>query len=255
MRAEFSAFSYAVAVLNEVSRTFDSGLVAGLLLPDLGWSRAEVSLPTVGWPLLLRFCLAECMLTPRATGWSEHEERFFRLAIPPHSSSKQHDLLRRLSEVEPEVYYVVPAFYRRREFARALASGQLLQSSRFIPLRSLPDAHESRTLYITYSQDEPGLRCFTVGEESQHLEIEIEAGHWLTHLQELISQPRRLGWRFGVDFRGSLLRCLRDSMRQPRLFDELMVDLNTAIPSEVLRDLRYLLQAHFGLQALIVHPA
>jgi hypothetical protein len=255
MQAEFSSFSYAVAVLRELSSTLDPDLVAGLLLPHLGWAHAEASSPTVGWPLFLHFRLAEHMLTPRATGWSEHEERFFRLAVPAHSGSEHHDLLRRFSEVEPEVYYVVPAFYRRSEFARALASEQVLQGSRFIPLRSLPDASESRTLYITYSQDEPGLRWFTVEEESQQLDTSVEAGDWLTHVQELLRQPRRLGWRFGLDLRESLLRCLRDRMRQPRLFDELMVDLDTVIPSAVLRDLRYLLQAHFGLQTLIVHPA
>lgn len=255
MKAEFSAFSYAVAVLDEASSTLGSDLAAGLFLPGLGSAPAEASFPALGWPLFLHFRLAEHMLTPRATGWAEHEERFFRLAIPPHRCSEQHDLLRRLSEVEPEVYYVAPAFYRQRQFARFLAAGQVLENSRFIPVKSLPEASESRTLYITYGQDKPGLRWLMAEQEGQQLDIAIGAGNWLTHVRELRTKPRQLGGRFGLDLRENLLRCLRDSRQQPRLFDELIVDLDAVIPSAVLRDLRYLLQGHFGLQALIMHAA
>lgn len=255
MKAEFSAFSYAVALLNELSNAVSPLLVTGLVLPHVGGPHAEAGFPPTGWPLFLDFRLAEYMLTPRATGWAEHEQRFFRLAIPPHSCLEQHNLLRCFSYVEPEVYYVTPAFYRQKEFSRALASGQVLKSSRFIPVKSLPEASESRTLYISYGKDEPGLRCFMLEQESRQLDISIEACGWLTHVQELLRKPRQLGWRFGLELRQSLFRCLRDSTRQPRLFEELIVDLDTVIPSAVLRDLHHLLQGHFGLQALIVHPA
>ncbi len=255
MKAEFSAFFYGVALLNEISNAVSPHLVAGLFLPRLEGPRAEAGFPPIGWPLFLDFRLAEYMLTPRATGWVEHEQRFFRLAIPPRSCLEQHDLLRCFSAEEPEVYYVAPAFYRQEEFARVLTSGQLLQSSRFIPVNSLPEAGESRTLYITYGKDEPGVRWFMLEQESRQLDISIEACDWLAHVQELLRKPRQMGWRFGLELRQSLLRCLRESTRQPRLFEEPIVDLDTVIPSTVLRDLQYLLQGHFGLQALLVHPA
>jgi hypothetical protein len=253
MKAEFSAFSYSVAVLDEVSSTLGLDLATLLFLPSLGSAPAEGIFPALGWPVFLHFRLAEYMLTPRATGWAEHEERFFRLAIPPQSSSERHDLLRRLSEVEPEVYYVAPAFYRQREFARALAAGQVLENSRFIPVKSLPNAVQSRTLYVTYGRDKLGLRCFVAEEEGLQLDVAVDAGGWLAHVQGLLSKPRQLGWRFGLDLRENLLRCLQDATQQRRLFDELRVDLDAVIPSVVLGDLRYLLRGHFGLQALIMH--
>jgi hypothetical protein len=193
------------------------------------------------------------MLTPRAKGWPAHGERFFRLTVGPGGHSILHGLLRRLSEVEPEVYYAAPAFYRRREFSRAFTLGQIIDQSRFIPLRQLPYMGDDGPSYITYRRDLPGFRWHSM--ESRYFGEEVSGSGWLVHLRRLAREPRQLGWRFLLRLRENLVSAIQETTPQPRLFDELALSLDDVTPLVVLRDLRYLLLTHFALQAIVLRPA
>jgi hypothetical protein len=256
MKAEFSEFTYGAAVARELVAALGPDIRVHPLLPpteEHGGQGDEASFHGPGQPVFLHYRVAECMLTPRATGWSAHENRFFRLTVPQRSHSNLHDLLRRLSEAEAEVYYAAPAFYRRREFSRAFALGQVIEGSRFMPLRQLPYVGEGGPYYITYRRDEPGFRWHSM--ESRYFKGKVSGSDWLLHLRGLAGEPRQLGWRFLLQLRETLVAAVQETTPQPRLFDELALSLDDVTPRAVLRDLRYLLLAHCALQALVLRPA
>ncbi len=258
MKAEFSEFTYGIALLAELSDALGADIVAAPLFPSLAAEKEvddEESVPASGCPLFLHLKLAEYMLTPRATGWSEHERRFFRLSIAARSRHGVHSPLRRLSEVESEVYYAAPAFYRQREFSQAFASQQVIGQSRFIPLRHLPDLSDDRPHYVSYLRDEPGFRWHGGEGTSRHFELPVTGAEWLAHLQEQSRKRRLLGWRFLLGLRQELITSIKETTDQPRLFDEWAVNPDDVTPLSVIGDLRYLLLTHFGVQVFILRPA
>ena len=256
MEAEFSAFSYGTALSWELVRAQDLEIAAMPLLPtapEQEQSGDDTGFRGAGSLVLLHFKAVEYMLTPRARGWAAHEERFFRLTVPPRSHSSLHGLLRCLSQVETEVYYAAPAFHRQREFARDFALGRIVEESVFIPLSLLPDLSDDAPHYITYRRDLPGFRWHA--GPSDYFDVPVTGSDWLAHLRQLVQTPRQLGWRSLLKLRESLVACLEQTTTQPRLFDELAVSLDDVTPLAVLRDLRHLLLTHFQLQTFIVRPA
>jgi len=251
MKAEFSEFAYGQALLSELQRALRPELAVSPLL-GLTAAETEDTVPAAGVPLFLRFHLADHMLTPRATGWTEQQARFYRVELLPRKRFNQHNLLRRLSEKEPEIYYVAPAMYRQREFSAAFASDQIIPESRFFPLRELPDLADDVQHYIAYRRDEAGYRWLSA--KSRQFDLDVTGGHWLSHLQSTARKPRALGWRFLLRLRKDLLACLEQTVQQPPLFDGLAVNLQDVTPLTVLRDLRYLLLTCFGLEIVVLGP-
>lgn len=253
MKAEFSEFSYGVVLSQQL---VGMQLPRASIMPLLNGSPAAVKassdarIPDTGWPIFLQINLAECMLTPRANGWSEHEERFFRLAVRRHRRGNAHNLLRCLAEVEPEVYYVAPAFHRRREFTRFVASQQIVQESRFFPLTQLPRLSGQGRHFVTYRRDDSGLRWHASG--SQQVDVAASGAEWLAHLEERAEQYRLLGWRFLLDLREKLVLCLQQTTVQPRLFDEWAVDLADVTPQGIMSDVRNLLLTQFALEVFVL---
>ncbi len=256
MQAEFSEFTYGACVARELVAALGPDIRVHPLLPSSDEHRGsgdEASFHGAGQPVFLHYRVAECMLTPRAKGWSAHENRFFRLTVPARSHSNLHDLLRRLSDAEAEVYYAAPAFYRRREFSRAFALGQIIEESRFVPLHLLPYVGDGGPYYITYRRDLPGFRWHSM--DSRTFDGKVSGEDWLVHLRSLAEEPRQLGWRFLLRLRENLVSAIEETTTQPRLFDELALSLDDVTPRAVLRDVRYLLLAHFALQGLVLRPA
>jgi len=253
MKAEFSEFSYGVVlsqqlVALELSRATIMPLLNGS--PATVTASSDARVPDTGWPIFLQINLAECMLTPRANGWSEHEERFFRLSVHHRRRGNTHNLLRCLSEVEPEVYYVAPAFHRRREFTRFVASQQIVRESRFFPLTALPRLSWKGRHFITYRPDTSGLRWHA--SRSQQVDAAASGADWLAHLEKRAEQYRLLGSRFLLDLREKLVLCLQNNTTQPRLFDEWEVDLEDVTPQGVMSDVRNLLLTQFALEVFVL---
>jgi hypothetical protein len=255
MKAEFSLFSYAAALLRELPDHMGPGVCVASLLssPVLAvGSDAQEDVQTSGWPVFLHFRLAQCMITPRAQGWSAHEERFFRVTFSGRAQPRRHELLRHLAQRYPQVYYVLPAFYRQRDFGRAFAMGRILQESRFIPASQLPAVGEEGRQYLTYRGGEKGFRWHS--GEAQYSDLDVSGAAWLAQMRELVAERRLLGWRFLLALRQDLVELLTETTRQPSLFDDLAVDIDDVTPRTVVRDLEYLLVAQFGVQALILRP-
>ena len=252
MKAEFSEFAYSEALVRELQLALRPEVAVGPLFGRIA-TELEEQVPDAGVPLFLRFHLADCMLTPRATGWLEQQARFYRVELPPRYRSQQHNVLRRLSEKEPEVYYAAAAFYRQREFSAAFSSAQIIQESRFFRLRDLPDLTDDGYHYIAYRREEGGFRW--LAQDSRPIHLAVTGEDWLRHVRSLALKPRSLGWQFLLGLRQDLASCLQQTEVQPPLFDELAVDLKDVTPLTVLRDLRYLLLTHFGLEALILRSA
>jgi hypothetical protein len=256
MQAEFSDFSYGSALTWELVDARDPGIRVMPLLPsapEQGTVADDNGFRGAGSLVFLHVMAVEHMLTPRARGWSAHEERFFRLTVPPRSHSTLHDLLRALSRAEAEVYYAAPAFYRQREFARAFDLGHIVEESVFVPLRLLPDLSGDAPHYLTYRRELPGFRWHS--GDSEFFDVPVSGNDWLAHLRQLAQAPRQLGWRSLLKLRGNLVACMQETTTQPRLFDELAVTLDDVTPLTVLRDLRHLLLTHFQLQTFILRPA
>ena len=256
MKAEFSHYSYGIALAQELLRR---GLPKASILPLLpGWPAAkeaskDTRVPSAGWPVFLRLTPVEYMLTPRARGWSTHEERFFRLRVDRAGRPRAHRLLKSLAEHEPEVYYVAPAFHRQSEFEQQVAAQQVVEQSQFIPLWQLPDLMARGRHFVTFRRGESGVGWHAGG--AQRLDIAMSGSEWKVHLRERLEQDRLLGWRFLVDLRQLLVACREEVTVQPRLFDELEVDLTDLTPLAVLGAVRHLLLTQFGLEVLVFRRA
>jgi hypothetical protein len=256
MKPEFSEFSYGFALSYEVMNALQPDVVGAPLFPSL---RAEAGTGTdadfspAGCPLFIQFKLAAYMKTARAKQWATYGGPYFRVVVPSRTRSNQHNLLRELSKVEPEVYYAAPAFYRQIEFNQAFVNDEILLQSRFIPLRHLPDLADDGEHYITYCHGVPGFAWHSGGGQPGRPAISGEA--WLRHLRAVSAAPRVLGRDYFVGLRDLLVRLLQEQTLQPDLFlDQLAVDRRDVAAAILFRDLRYLLTTYFGVEALVLRP-
>jgi hypothetical protein len=252
MKAEFSEFSYGFALSYEVMNALQPDVVGVPLFPSLR-TGADVDFAPAGCPLFLQFKLAAYMKTARAKQWATYGGPYFRVSVPRRTRSNQHNLLRKLSEAEPEVYYAAPAFYRQIEFNQAFVNDEILAQSSFIPLRHLPDLADDQEHCITYCHGIPGFAWHSGGERAAQAAISGKA--WLLHLRAVLSKPRLLGRDYFVGLRGLLIRLLREQTLQPDLFlDQLALDRQDVAAATLFRDLRYLLTTYFGVEALVLQP-
>jgi hypothetical protein len=254
MKAEFSEFSYGFALAYEIGSALWPRIRGVPLFPSLiaeADKGFDISFVPSGTPLFLQFKLADYMKTKRAKYWSDHGRPYFRLAIHPPTGSDQHNLLRELSKREQDVYYVAPAFWRERDFNACFKSNGIIRASMCIPIADLPDLVDSQQHHITYC---PGQRGFvwhsTQGERYQTI---IAGDQWLPALAERATRPRNLGKGYFIDLRRYLVDIIRVATAQPELL-ELPVNLVDTTPVAVIRDLRFLLLAHFGVEMIVLVP-
>jgi hypothetical protein len=255
MKAEFSEFSYGFALSFEIMSAI-KGIAGVPLFPSLpkeGEMGHDVSFEPAGWPVFLQFKLADWMKGPNAKYRSEYGSPYFRVTVYVYerTHSNQHNLLRALSQDEPEVYYAVPQFYRQGEFNALFAENRIFIESAFIPLSELPDLTDDDQHYITYLPGSSGFRWHSGG--GKDFRIDVSGSYWAEHLCELVTKPRELGERYFVGLRERLVRLIREHTLQPDLF-ELPVNLNDVSPLAVIRDLRYLLVTYFGVEPMILYP-
>ncbi|MGD8623765.1 MAG: hypothetical protein PVF47_12290 [Anaerolineae bacterium] len=256
MKPEFSEFSYGFALSYEVMNALQPGVVGAPLFPSLraqAGTGTDVEFAPAGCPLFLQFKLAAYMKTARAKQWATYGGPYFRVVIPGRTRSNQHNLLRELSRVEPEVYYAAPAFYRQIEFNQAFVNDEILFQSRFIALRHLPDLADDREHYLTYCHGVPGFAWHS--GDGQPIPTAISGQAWLGHLRAVLAEPRPLGRDYFLGLRDLLVRLLREQTLQPDLFlDQLAIDRHDVTAAVLFRDLRYLLTTYFGLEALVLQP-
>lgn len=256
MKPEFSEFSYGFALTYEIANALQPEVVATPLFPSPTAGTQEgagVAYIEQGLPLFVQFRLADCLKTSRATQWGSYSAPFFRISIQERTRSNQYSLLRTLSTTEPDVYYAGPAFYRQIEFNQAFVSNQILNESRFIPLRDLPDLDSDQEHHITYGRGIRGFRWHP--PDSVPSQAPISGANWLERIKTKALEPRDLGIEYFVGLRQHLVTQLREHTLQPDLFLEgLTFDWQSTEPHVIFRDLRYLLVTYFGLETLILHP-
>jgi hypothetical protein len=256
MKPEFSEFSYGFALTYEIANALQPEIVATPLFPSPTTETREgprLSFVKEGWPLFVQFKLAHCLKTSRATQWDSYSAPFFRIGIQARTRSNQYSMLRTLSATEPEIYYAVPAFYRQIEFNQAFVSNQILNESKFVPLRELPDLEDDSEHFITFGRGVGGFRWHS--QASTLSKVPIGGAGWLERIKTTALEPRTLGAEYFVGLRRHLVTLLREHTLQPDLFLEgLAFDWHTEEPQVIYRDLRYLLVTYFGLETLILCP-
>jgi hypothetical protein len=253
VKPEFTEFSYGFALTYEIAHALQPELVAAPLFPSLlEGTGGEAGFPAWGYPIFLQFKLAEYMKTAHAREWPVYGSSYFRLTVPARVRSNRHNLLRALSAEEPDVYYAGPAFYRQLEFNQAFVSNQLLNESRLLPLRQLPDVADDQPHYITYCRGVPGFHWHSSG--GRHIRAAIAGDGWLEQLRQDAAEPRSLGSDYFRRLRRRLVELLKEHTLQPDLF---LTDLSLEGEEDtatLLRDLRYLLVTYFGVETLILRP-
>jgi hypothetical protein len=257
MKPEFSEFSFGFALTYEIANALQPEITVLPLFPSPVADLEEGPGPTFverGWPLFLQFKLAHCLKTSRATQWEDYRTPFFRISIPERTRSNQYSLLRTLSSTEPEIYFAAPAFYRQIEFNQAFMSNQILNESRFIPLRELPELADDDEHHITYGRSSGGFRWHSQGDSFSS--VPISGARWLEGIKAAAMEPRELGSAYFTGLRQHLVGLLREHTLQPDLFLEgLTFDWDSTEPKTIFRDLRYLLVTYFGLETIILRPA
>jgi hypothetical protein len=262
MKAEFSEYSYSFALSHELVNALRPDLAIVPLFPSLAIAAGpagEVSFAPEGCPLFIQFKLADYLERPYANYWSLYDAPFFRVTVPERRFSNQHNLLRALSKLEPEIYYAAPAFHRQGTFNEFFAAGRILEESVLLPLRALPEVAEDRPHHITYRKGEPGFHWH--GAVDHHIPHPPAGAAWRAHLQERVADARELGRDYYLWLRETLFRLAESYTLQPRLFHataapagEVPVDLGGGSAQDVMRDLRYLLIAYFGIEAFVLRP-
>jgi hypothetical protein len=262
MHPEFSEYSYSFALSYELVNVLRPDLVVEPLFPSLvvaSGAAGEASFVPEGCPLFLQFKLADYLERPYANYWSFYDAPFFRVTIPERRFSNQHNLLRALSKLEPEIYYAAPAFHRQDTFNEFFAAGRVVEESVFLPLRALPEVTDEERHHVTYRKGEP--RCHWHDAVDHPIPHSPTGSAWRAHLEGLVAEVRELGRDYYLWLRETLFRLAESYTRQPRLFHatsapagEVPVNPGDESAQDVMRDLRYLLITYFGVEAFVLRP-
>jgi hypothetical protein len=249
MRAEFSEFSYGFALSYEVMNAIE-GIAGVPVFPSLRQGEHTASAELTGWPVFLQFKLADWMKGSTAKYRSHYGASYFRVTVPSHIHSSQHNLLRALSAIEPEVYYAAPQFYRRHEFNALFGQNRIFAESVFVPLTGLPDLDDDAEHDMCYLPGEPKVRWHSL--EGKAIAVDVSGSAWAERLRQLVCEPRDLGPDYFTGLRALLVDLIHKHTLQPDLF-ELPVNLDERSPLAVIRDLRYLLITYYGLEPMILY--
>jgi hypothetical protein len=99
----------------------------------------DVNFTPAGWPLFLQFKIAD-YLSRRGKFAGEHNNcPYFRISLYKRNESFQHQNLKQLAKIEPEVYYATPAFVREQDFNRFFSTSEIFTNTVFIRVEDVPD--------------------------------------------------------------------------------------------------------------------
>lgn len=155
MQAEFSEFSYAFALVQELSQVLgNAGMNAVPVFPTqrqeahLGY---DVRLDLPGFPLFLQFKRGDYANSPTAKGvvLGLPVRRFEVYAT---KKSSQHDLLCDLAVRQPgSVFYVAPCFHTQEELNRYSNQRRITSCSCWLPVESIKPFCDNQKHLIAYN--------------------------------------------------------------------------------------------------------
>ena len=254
MDPAFSEFSYGFALSYEVMNAFRPTMVGSPLFPslleeaNLGY---DVAFAPTGWPLFLQFKLARYMKQRNAKYWGDYNAPYFRIDMHKRDKSNQHNLLRDLSKVEPEVYYAAPCFYQKSDFDNFFVTDRILMKSQFFPVSVLPKITDNDQHHIIFRSTSSNY--FWHSNHGESLNRALSGRDLVGHLESL--PLRRLGEQYFLQLRSTLVRIIDSQPEQQSIFqDNVLVNLQDLSPLAVIRDLRYLLASRFGVEMILFVP-
>ncbi len=149
METGISELSFAFALLEELAeRLTDVAEVTSLGSGVFEWPRLDGTGVRPGISAFLHFRHPEFMVKSTAAEWDRHEKPYFRLVVPRRSQSNIPRMLRALSELEPETFYVLPLFRTQQELDRQHILRNIIGDSAFIPVRTLASLDDNEH-YVT----------------------------------------------------------------------------------------------------------
>lgn len=105
-------------------------------------------------PVFLQYKVSQGLQNPRSTEWKAFEEPYYRFKIYPELRSKQHNLLRALSEkVGDTVFYCVPGFVEEKALYDCREHGHIVENSAFISCYNIPKIEGNDKHCICYSRN------------------------------------------------------------------------------------------------------
>ncbi len=161
------------------------------------------------------------------------------------TKSPQHNLLCRLAQTFPHVYYAAPAFYLERDFNRFFINKSIINNSVFIPLRRLKEIKDDNEHHITYIKTRlMGFKWHS--EEGTYTEYPISGRDWLAHIEEGLGSSQDFDPEYFLSLRELLVDIIGKRRLRYELNEASFPLLQNSDQSSVLRDIHYLLNAYFG---------
>ena len=253
MKSEFSEFSYGFAFTYGLVNDLP-GVESAPTLPSLvaeGQQGYDVELDYPGLVLFFQYKLSDILRRTNAKYWSMYRRPYFRIEVMARPKSKQHSLLKTLSDSgEPDVYYAAPLFATVAEFNQAYLANRVTHLSNWINLSQLPEVHDDEPHYITFT-DSATYRWHTT--EGEVLEGDFSGEHATARLRSLFERQelRQINRDYLRGLRQKVINAL-DEQHVPRP-GNLAVD--APFDAEALRDIQYLLVTHFNVQLMILRAA
>ena len=254
-----SEFTFGFAFLFEQTRAHWGNLRIAPILPSLwaendrGW---DANLPVNGTDFYYQFKLSDFMVRPTAAHWRDgpYQGPYFRIRLHKHDQNKQHRLLRALSAVSPETYYVAPETNSEDAFNLAFLAGTVTNSSRMIPLVDCEEIHDGDQHDITYQLGDP---AWTFHSKPSRHEKSVAGKDLTGHYQGTRGKWRRIDDEFASAlFRSASETVLRTRERQAPFEgpeEELLdFDPENRKRTDVIGRTARVLSAFFGVTLVIV---
>jgi hypothetical protein len=150
-----SEFTFGYAFLYEQTRKHWANVKAAPVLPSLqkekdeGW---DAHLPLQGVDFYYQFKLSDHLSRGNASYIKDgtYVGPYYRLSLHRRDNNRQHQRLRELAKVNPNVFYVAPEFDTIDDFNAAFLSSQITDRSRLIPVSECKDIFDSDQHHISF---------------------------------------------------------------------------------------------------------
>ena len=249
MKAAFNELSYGFAFVNgfvaKLPRLQSAPIFPTLLEEGLT-AGFDVSLDYAGSPLFLQFKLSDALVRSNASYWVQHLGPYFRFDITNLKISLQHNLLRGLSQFEPDVYYVAPLFFGIADFNNYFLANDIANRSIWVPVSTLPDLVDTDQHQITFV-DTKFFAWHSMEYDGHEGDFSAEATIERIRSSLAGTQRRNITREYLLELRDHL----EESVRQVG-WDALPVFLHDASNAEVVRDIRFMLTTFYNAEMLIL---
>ena len=254
MKSEFSEFSYGFAFTYELVNALP-GISAAPLFPSL---RAEaqlgfdVRLNYPGLPIFFQYKLSDCLIRTNSSYWSNYRVPYYRLNITPLRTSRQHNILKQLADLETDVFYAAPLFYTMLEFNNHYLESQVTNRSAWIPLEELPCLDDNEDHCVTFTT--PNNLSWHTDEhnlEGKILEGNFSAEHFYSDIEARFNQNdlRQIDRTYFAELRDKLIVILNQN--EIEIAGGFQTRNIRDDANEVIRDIGYLLTTYFSLEMVI----